>query len=54
MKISWYSVIKYLQSLWGITIVGIFCFETEFLLWALGSTGSLACLGLGTKKVTEY
>lgn len=54
MTISWYSVIKYLQSLCGITIIGIFWSEMEFPLWALGSIGSLTHLGLGTKKVTEY
>lgn len=51
MKVAWYSVIKYLQSLWGITILGLFSFETEFLLCALGSISRLTYLVLDTKKV---
>lgn len=50
MKISWYFVIKYLQSLCRLTITGIFWFEIEFLLWALGSIGSLKYQDLVPKK----
>ena len=46
------DVINYLQSLWGITILGLLWFETEFPLCALGSIGSLTHLILDTKKVT--